>query len=132
MKHCSYCGRNVGIDAAFCSACGSKIIATTEQKELNRPWTRFLRCLWTILLIPVIPSMFLVAMLFDAPGSSNSIFTMMLALSIITAPASYILAILPLEHSRKNLIFAPMINILMAVISLAGIAFVQGGSTIPR
>jgi len=79
-----------------------------------------------ILLFPIFPFLL---MIFDGPGSGNSIFTKLLFFSILFFPTSCFMVII----LSKSVRYAPLLlNIIALFIGLAGIHFLQGGSFVPR
>ncbi|MEW7279227.1 hypothetical protein ABW636_11595 [Aquimarina sp. 2201CG1-2-11] len=88
------------------------------------------------LILPALPMIMMSPMLFDSPGSENSIPTVTLAISLITYPITTIIGsiIAWILFTKKKyliaIIFAsvPILNILVGILTIIYMAFFCGGN----
>ena len=133
MRLCIHCGQRIDADANFCIYCGADpnnvIVAAKSQKTDG---STLMSILFILMCIPFLPFLSIAFMLFDAPGSEKSLFTNLLFYSIITFPATCLIAINCSASANKYVRYAPLFNVLAFSIACVGIKFLQGGSFVPR
>lgn len=84
----------------------------------------FLPVVWLVLLFPSSFVAMFSVMMFDAPGSEDSLVTTMLAYSLMTAPISLLISAIGGFMAKnssgiiKNVVYLPVINIVLFLIAL--------------
>ncbi|MDY8134117.1 hypothetical protein [Aquimarina sp. 2201CG5-10] len=115
-------------------------IEISEKEIKNRNYTRIYlivtSVLFGILIFPSLPMIMMSPMMFDSPGSENSIPTIILVISIIAYPILTVIGIALgwfLFTKRKNLIavlFAslPILNIIIGIATILYMAIACNGN----
>lgn len=93
-----------------------------HRKERTHWWVKILAVLWGLAIIPVLPYALFSVMIFDAPGSEDSILTNVDFWASFTAPAVLLLAciggILAPYKTAKWIVLLPITNLVAFVLAM--------------
>jgi len=106
------------------------------MNDIKKIITLVLNCIWVLSFLPALGVSQMSIMIFDAPGSQDSTFTIMLFLSIVSFPIMTLIAVIGsiicfiIKKTKAAFIISllPFISVIMTIISLILITVICDGS----